>query len=167
VATPRARLADVGVALAVGIAIGLAIAAVSERLDRGRTVRVSHVATTHAETRLIGPADVPFVLHRLEHESRGGIVRVEWYDGAWAPRAPESGCYVSLFVDGERIAGTLLGGRRGVNETRPGSLVWVGELPSGRRTLEIRVERVDEGFALPEATAETPVQDGLLVLEWS
>jgi hypothetical protein len=33
-------------------------------------------------------------------------------------------------------------------------------------TLEVRVERADEGFAIPQASAEHPITDGLLVTEW-
>lgn len=170
---PRgSRLLDLVLVLVTGIAVGLAIAALLEHWDRESPadrfsqVHTAHVETVHTEPRIVTNDDVPVVLHTLDYEAHGGIARVEWYDGAWAPLVPDAGCYVTLYANGQALASALLGGRTGVNETRPGGLVWVGGLGRGPVTLEIRVERADEGFAIPQASAEVPITDGLLVTEW-
>jgi hypothetical protein len=167
---PRgSRLLDLVLVLITGIAIGLAIAALVDRLDpTGGDPRLhtAHTETVHTTPRIISDDDVPVVLHRLDYAAHGGVVRVEWYDGAWAPLAPDTGCYVTLYADDRPIASALLGGRSGENQSRPGSLVWVGRLGRGAVRLEIRVERADTGFAIPDAAADRPVADGLLVTEW-
>lgn len=155
--------------LATGIAIGLAVAALIDRLDPvggDPRIHTAHVETVHKAPRIISDDDVPVVLHELDYQAHDGVVRIEWYDGAWAPLAPDTGCYVTLYADGRALTSALLGGRSGANQARPGGLVWVGRLGRGDVHLEIRVDRADEGFAIPQASADQPIADGLLVTEW-
>jgi hypothetical protein len=159
---------DLVLVLALGVALGLAAAALLDRLDsKVKRVYVAQTATVHTEPRVLTDADMPFVLQHLDYLAHGGVTRIEWFDGAWAPRTRDAGSYVSLFVDDERVTSALMGGRSGDNSSRPGSLVWVGSLAAGTRDVEIRVERAEDQWAIPEASTAHPVQDLLLILEWA
>ncbi len=90
-------------------------------------VHTAHVETVHTEPRIVTNDDVPVVLHTLDYEAHGGLARVEWYDGAWAPLVPDAGCYVTLFVDDRPVASRAARRPHRASTRRdPAALVWVG-----------------------------------------
>ena len=164
----RGQLLDLAIAAAAGIALGVALGA--HLLEPGPPPTFGHVTsassqTVHTEARLVGH-DLPYTLHRLPYNANGGTARIEWYDGAWSPTRPNSGSVVSLFLDGKRLASGLAGGYTGWFEARPGSVVWVGPISSGEHVVEARVESAGGNWAIPAATPDTPVPDGLTITEW-
>jgi hypothetical protein len=98
--------------------------------------------------------------------SHGGIMRLEWYNGSWTPLNPRTGCAISLYMDGSRLATALLGGYSGVFESVPASLTWAGHTVPGEHVVEVRVDRCDIGFGIPYADATFPVPDSLYVTEF-
>jgi len=105
------------------------------------------------------------LLEHLTYTAHGGNVQVEWYDGAVTPLLPRTRLDVALVIDGQRVAATLHGGLHGVYETRPGWLLWFGQLSAGEHRIDIRAVRTDTGWAVPYADPSTNVVDNLTVTE--
>jgi hypothetical protein len=104
-----------------------------------------------------------FRLQSTKVRTTGGIVDVEWYDSGLALNEQTSGAYVSLYVDGRRIASSLRGTKTGSAEVAPGTLVWAGDLPAGTHTFVVRLDRVDGGVLAPYVPAGGEGVDSLSV----
>jgi hypothetical protein len=135
-------------------------------LPEGSSVRVIAAQRVHDRPRLVSNRQVPMTLERASFDGRGGRVRIQWYDGAWASRSANTGSYVQLVIDSRPVGATLFGGRLGAYEVQPGWLDWVGILNRGKHTVEVRVARADTGFALPQADPSAKVADNLFITEF-
>ncbi len=110
--------------------------------------------------------DAGRVLHSARFVAHGGLARIEWFDGRWAPLAPRRTSDVSLYLDGRRRASTRVAANRGAHESRFGSIIWAGRFGPGPHTVQVRLDRVGGRVALPYTAAGSRVADSLAVTEY-
>ena len=168
------RLLDLVLVLVTGIAVGLAVASAASQHSTRADGRRLHAASTPRTSRRSTPSrgsspttTCRSCCTRSTTRRTAGLARVEWYDGAWAPLAPGAGrtsrCTPTASARVRRCSAGRSGRQRDAAGQRScGS----ASSESGAVRLEIRVERADAGFAIPEASADVPIADGLLVTEW-
>ncbi len=133
-------------------------------LSEGDRVYTASSQTELTASRVITKPE--FTLHSLSQESRGGLTVVEWHDSAFGPLAQQTGSYITLYIDGNPRASSLRGGFEGEFEEAPAGLRWAGKLGAGRHRFEIRLDRVDSGFAVPYAADGSIGVDNLTVTEY-
>src|SRR5947209_3016729 len=136
---------------AVLIGGGIGVLVVRKLIVPGHRVYTSVSQQTFDQTRrvVIRRGEGPVVLHRLKYVAHNGMANIEWYDGAWSPVAANSGSYVSLSIDGQRVESALEGGDTGRSEARAGSLLWAGRLATGTHDVTVTLDRTDRGFDFP------------------
>jgi hypothetical protein len=133
-------------------------------LSEGDRVFTVSSQTELTESRVITEPD--FILQSLSAESRGGLTLVEWHDSAFGSTAERTGSYITLYVDGTAQASSLRGGFRGEFEEAPAGLRWAGKLAPGRHRFDIRLDRVDAGFAVPYVAEGSIGIDNMTVTEY-
>jgi len=160
---PRRRLAAFALGMFVFGGIVSVVVAFSVLPEGDRVFTVSS-QTELTESRVI--TEPGYILQSLSAESRGGLTVVEWHDSAFGPMAERTGSYITLYVDGAAQASSLRGGFQGEFEEAPAGLRWAGNLPPGRHRFEVKLDRVDSGFAVPYAADGSIGVDNLTVTEY-